>query len=359
MIIEGKTYGKTVSGDRIDRVTVSNSSGLSISAISYGATLISVKTPDRDGNIEEITLGKSDFSGYEDGHPYFGSTVGRVCNRIANGKFSLGGIEYSLPKNNGPNCLHGGPNGFDKMIWDIFPFKEEKKAGVKFSYISADGEEGFPGTLDIMVTYTLTEDSELLFDYEAVCDMATPVNLTNHVYWNLSGPESTDILNHRLKLNCESFLPVNEVMIPTGEIKDVTGTPFDFRKEKTIGSGIDEAGGYDHCFTTSCYKPGEDGLSASENCFPASENEPFAVLSDGETGRKLELFTSQPGVQLYSGNFLNKEPGRLGDYSTHSGLCLETQNFPDSPNQPNFPSSILLPGKNYKHQTMIRFGIVK
>lgn len=348
MNIEGKTYGTTESGDRIDKVTVSNSHGMSISVISYGATLISVKMPDKNGNISEITLGKADLAGYEAGHPYFGSTVGRVCNRIADAKFSLGGEEYSLQANNGPNCLHGGPGGFDKVVWDIFPFKRTREAGVKFSYISEDGEEGFPGELEVTATFTLTEDSELYFDYEAITNKETPVNLTNHTYWNLEDPESADILDHKLILNSCSYLPVDDVQIPTGELKDVSGTPFDFRKEKKVGADIKASGGYDHNYVT-----------AGKDSMPVSKNEPFAVLTEETSGRKLEFFTSQPGVQLYSGNSLDNTPGRTGAYNRHSGICLETQNFPDAVNQAAFPSSILKPGEKYNHQSMIRFSTVE
>jgi len=358
MIIKGSTYGTTKKGDRIDRVTVTNSSGLSFSAISYGATLISVESPDKNGSIGEITLGKADLAGYEKGHPYFGSTVGRVCNRISGAKFSLGGLEYSLPANNSTSCLHGGINAFDKALWDIFPFKEDKRAGVKFSYISEDGEEGFPGTLEVTATYTLTEDSELFFDYEAVSNKATPVNLTNHVYWNLAGPGSSDILDHKLKLACGSYLPVDEAQIPTGAIEAVADTPFDFRIEKKIGTDIESAGGWDHCYVTPCYEQGIDAVDASENFYPASKNSPFAILSEETSGRKLEFFTSLPGVQLYSGNFLDNEEGRTGTYNNHGGLCLETQNFPDAVNHADFPSSILNPGKIYKQQSMIRFSIL-
>jgi aldose 1-epimerase len=359
MNIDGKTYGTTKSGDRIDRVTVSNSHGVSFSVISYGATLISVKAPDKNGNSSEITLGKADLAAYEAGHPFFGSTVGRVCNRIANGKFNHVGHDYSLPVNDGPNCLHGGSSGFDKALWDIFPFKKERKAGVKFSYISEDGEEGFPGMLEVTATFTLTEDSELFLDYEAITNKETPVNLTNHVYWNLEDPESADVLDHKLMMNCDKYLPVNDVQIPTGELKDVAGTPFDFRKEQKIGAEVKAAGGYDHCYITSQYKKNADAVQTSEDLFPVSKNIPFAVLTEEISGRKLEFFTSLPGAQLYSGNFLENETGRTGSYYKHSGVCLETQNFPDAVNQPNFPSPILKPGEKYRSQSMIRFSTLK
>ena len=353
MIIEGTTYGTIQNGERVDIVTVTNSNNISFSAISYGATLISVKMPDQNGAIDEITLGKADLQSYEAGHPYFGSTIGRVCNRIAGAAFTMNGKEYKLNANNGPNCLHGGPGGFDKQIWDIFPFNENDKAGVRFSYVSKDGEEGFPGTLEISAVYTLTEKNELILDYEAITDKATPINITNHTYWNLAGGGA--ILDHRLKLNCDSYLPVNEVQIPTGEILKTAGTPFDFQTEKRIGDDIDAAGGYDHNWVKASYNENSDGLGSAEAAAAAGSSEPFAVLTEPSSGRCLEFRTSQPGVQFYTGNFLNNESGRNGIYGKHSGLCLETQNFPDAPNRKDFPSPVLNPGEKYVHSTVIRF----
>ncbi len=356
MKIEGNTYGKTKSGDRIDIVTVSNSNKISFSVISYGATLISVKCPDKNGNSGEVTLGKADLASYEAGHPYFGSTIGRFGNRIADAKFNLDGIDYKLAANNGPNSLHGGPGGFDKQIWDIFPFKEDSKAGVRFTYVSDDGEEGFPGTLEVTASYTLTENNELFFDYEAITQKATPINLTNHVYWNLDDPEKTDILDHEIALDCSRYIPVNDVQIPIGKLHETAGTPFDFQKPKRIGTDIAEAGGYDHCWVTGNYDKNTVGTGSAEAASAVKKADPFAVLVCPSTGRKLEFFTSQPGVQFYTGNFINNEHGRSGVYQIHSGLCLETQNFPDAPNQPSFPSCILRPGEKYVHSTMIRFS---
>ena len=355
MKIEGTTYGKTKAGDRIDLVTVSNSNNVSISVISYGATLISVKSPDRNGKSEEITLGKKDLAAYEAGHPYFGSTVGRFGNRIANASFSLDGTEYKLTPNNGTNSLHGGPGGFDKRVWDIFPFKEDKKAGVRLTYISEDGEEGFPGRLEVSAVYTLTENNELFFDYEAITDKATPINLTNHVYWNLSGPASGSILDHELQLNCSKYIPVNEVQIPVGEMRDTAGGAFDFQTMKKIGRDIEEAGGYDHSWVTSMYDPDADGMGSDELLRKMDDSEPFAVLQEANTGRLLKFYTTQPAVQFYSGNFLNNLEGRNEVYNKNAGLCLETQNFPDAPNQDIFPSCILMPGERYKHSTKIVF----
>ena len=356
MKIEGTTYGTTKSGDRVDIVTITNSNNISFSAISYGATLISVKTPDRNGNIDEITLGKADLAGYEAGHPFFGSTVGRFGNRIAGAAFSLDGEQHNLEANNGPNSLHGGPGGFHVRMWEIFPFKQDDKAGIKFTYVSEDGEEGFPGRLQISAVYTLTENNELFFDYEAITDKATPINLTNHVYWNLSGAGDGTILNHVLKLNCDRYIPVDDVQIPLGEIRAVAGTPFDFQQEKRIGDDIGAAGGFDHNWVTAAYRKGMTGHGSEEKAAAVAETEPFAVLTSPSTGRRQEFFTSQPGVQFYSGNFLDNESGRTGNYDKNAGLCLETQNFPDAPNQPSFPSSILRPGEKYIQSTMIRFS---
>ncbi|MDC7225533.1 MAG: galactose mutarotase [Spirochaetales bacterium] len=356
MKIDGSTYGKTSAGDRIDIVTVSNSNYLSFSVISYGATLISVKTPDKNGKIDEITLGKADLAAYEAGHPYFGSTVGRFGNRISKAEFQLDGTKYKLEANNGPNSLHGGPEGFHRRVWDIFPFKKDDRAGVRFTYVSADGEEGFPGRMEISAVYTLTEENELYFDYEAICDKASPVNLTNHVYWNLSGAGSGTILDHRLKLNCSRYIPVNDVQIPLGELREVAGTPFDFTSEKRIGEDIDAAGGFDHSWVTPAYSEDRDGMGTTEAVAALNKAESYAVLSSPASGRKIECYTTQPGVQFYSGNFLDNEPGRENVYKKNSGLCLETQNFPDAPNQTGFPSCILRPGVKYVHSSKIRFS---
>ena len=358
MTINGTTYGKTSSGDRVDIVTVENSSGISFSAISFGATLISVKTPGRSGKSEEITLGKKDLAAYEAGHPYFGSTVGRVGNRIAEARFSIDGNVYNLAANNGPNCLHGGVKAFDKRIWDIFPFRNEKAAGVRFTYVSPDGEEGFPGTMEISAVYTLTEDSELTIEYEAICDKACPINLTNHTYWNLTDIDGGDVLDHELSLNCSKYLPVNDVQIPTGELAAVSGTPFDFTEPKKIGADIEKAGGFDHNWVTEKYSEGSDALGTTSDKLKTTGEKPFAVLTEAVSGRRMEFFTTQPGVQFYSGNFLENENGRTASYGKHAGLCLETQNFPNAINQPGFPDSVLRPGITYAHQTIIRFSTI-
>ena len=359
MQIEGTVYGKTSDGTRIDMVTVENSSGVSLSVISYGATLVSFRAPGRDLPASEITLGRKDLAAYEGGHPYFGSTVGRVANRISGASFSIDGTEYRVPANDGANCLHGGISAFDKKVWDIFPFREDSRAGVRLSLVSDDGDEGFPGKMEVSTVYTLTEDSELILEYDAVCDRACPVNLTNHVYWNLNGDGSGDVLDHRLEMDCSGVLPVSDILIPTGEILPVEGTPFDFRTEKEIGRDIGQVrGGYDHCWVTGSYNTEKDAKGSAETGISTDRGSAFAVLSSPATGRRLEFHTTQPGVQFYTGNFLEGEAGRKGIYSKHSGLCLETQNFPDSVNQPSFPDSVLRPGERYVHQTVIKFSVI-
>ncbi len=356
MKLTGKTYGTTRAGERIDLVTATNSNGVSFSIISYGATIISVKCPDRDGKIGEITLGKADLEAYEAGHPYFGSTIGRFCNRIAEAKFNLGKTEYKLNANDGPNSLHGGSAGFDKRIWDIFPFRDDYKAGARLTYVSEDGEEGYPGRMDISVIYTLNEDNQLFWDYEAISNKAGPINMTNHIYWNLEDPENSDILDHKLQLKCSRYIPVDDSQIPLGELRETSGGPFDFQTAKRIGDDINEAGGYDHSWITDSYKKGCNGLGSEENFAAVKDSEAFAVLTSEASGRRLEFYTSQPAVQFYSGNSINNEGGRSGIYKKYSGLCLETQNFPNAPNQPDFPSSILEPGKKYVHRTIIRLS---
>ena len=343
MKVEGKTYGTTAFGERIDSVTIENSNGVSITVISLGATLISVKSPDRDGVSSEITLCKPSLADYEQPPRYFGATVGRFCNRIGGASFTLDGKNYKLPSNDGANCLHGGPGGFDQKVWDIFPFKEDGKAGVKFFYHSPDGEEGFPGSLEVSSVYTLTDKNELIMEYEATADKATPVNMTNHVYWNLSGGASDTILEHKLKINASEYLPVDEKLIPTGEVKPVAATPFDFRNEKVVGSEIEAAGGYDHCYVL-------------KNEYAKAEK-PFAELAEIESGRKLLFYTTQPGVQFYTGNFVKDFVSPDKTYQKHGGLCLETQGYPDAPNKPVFPSCILKPGDRYSHRTIVVFSI--
>lgn len=324
--------------------TLKNERDIVIKITNYGGIITEIHTPDRDGNSGNIALGFDNLEQYLAGHPNFGALIGRYGNRIADARFSLDGETYQLAANNGDNSLHGGIVGFDDVLWDAEVISCDERAVLKLSYISVDGEEGFPGTLKVEVTYELLMD-QFFITYEATTDKATPVNLTNHSYFNLAG-EGT-ILDHVLYLNASRYTPVDKELIPTGEIANVEGTPFDFRKPRVIGERIKEVGGnpggYDHNFVL-------DGSS--------EEKVLAAKLMDPKSGRSLEVFTTEPGVQLYTGNFLD---GSLvsGDltYVKNSGLCLETQHFPDSPNQPEFPSTILRPGEKYVTQTIFRFGV--
>ena len=316
--------------------TLTNSLGFEVSITNYGGAITSLKTPDRYGRFGDIVLGFETREEYVRNPRYFGALIGRHANRIANGRFSLNGAHYQLPQNNGVNHLHGGFKGFDKRDWTV----SRDKNTLHLAYSSDDGEEGYPGNLDAFVDFTLL-DNELRVDYYATTDHDTIVNLTNHSYFNLRG--SGTILDHELLLNADHFTPVSEDLIPTGEIKPVAGTPMDFRKSKAIGTDLDAAGGYDHNFVLNNY----DGSM-----------KPAVRLSESTTGRVLEVLTTQPGMQFYSGNFLDGTlVGRNGvAYGKYAGLCLEPQYFPDAPNHPNFPSTVLRPGEEYKQTTVFRFS---
>jgi len=346
-------FARTPDDQEVDLITLRNQAGVEIRVMTYGATILSLKTPDRNGQADDIVLGFDTFPPYVDKSPYFGCIVGRYGNRIAKGKFTLDGHTYTLATNNGPNHLHGGAKGFDKKIWKAEPFQDRTGVGVKFSYTSVDGEEGYPGTLKVDVTYTLTDGSQLIIDYHATTDKATVVNLTQHTYWNLAGVKANDILGHELMLNADRYTPVDDTLIPTGELAPVAGTPFDFRTPTAIGARIGQDNeqlkrgkGYDHNFVIN--RPGE-GLALA------------ARVQEPATGRTLEISTTEPGIQFYSGNFLDGtltgKGGRV--YQQRSGFCLETQHFPDSPNQPAFPSTVLRPGQEYKTQTVFTFGTMK
>lgn len=346
--VESKPFGKTKDGREVTVFTLTNSRGIKVRMIDYGATVISVETPDKAGKTANITLGFPTLAGYLERHPYFGSTVGRYGNRIAGGKFKLDGKEYSLATNNGPNHLHGGIKGFDAVMWKGAPVKTPDSVGVKFTYTSIDGEEGYPGKLDVMATYTLTANNELRIDYEAKTDKPTVVNLTNHAYWNLAGAGSGTILKHELTLAADKYLPIDDTSIPTGKLADVKGTPFDFTTPHAIGERIDEVKkdphktkGYDHCFVLR----GQQG-----------KLELAAKAKDPASGRVMEIFTTEPGVQLYCGNFLGGGAGE-GGYKQHEAFCLETQHYPDSPNQPSFPSTVLKPGETYRSTTVHKFSV--
>ena len=340
MAVQQKTHSKAGKDFQITTYAISNSHGFTATIIDFGAILMSVAARDGRGHFGEITLGFRDPFDYTGEHPYFGATVGRFANRIAAGRFRIDDREYQLACNHGKNHLHGGKRGFDKVMWTAEP----EESAVVLRYTSPDGEEGYPGTLKATATYTVTENDELVIDYAAETDRPTPVNLTNHAYWNLGGDGSGDILEHRLRMHCRSYLPVDRDLMPTGEILDVSGTPMDFTQETAIGARIEQVpGGYDHCYVVD---------EASEDLAPV------LTATDPAGGRCMEVRSTQPGVQLYTGNFLD---GSLssGDftYVKHAGLCLETQHFPDSPNQPGFPSTILRPGETYSTQTIFGFGV--
>jgi aldose 1-epimerase len=346
--VEQQPFGKTRDGKQVAVYTLTNGRGAKVRLIDYGATLISVETPDKAGKSANITLGFPTLAGYLERHPYFGSTVGRYGNRIAGGKFKLDGKVYSLATNNGPNHLHGGIKGFDAVLWNSQPVKTADSVGVRFTHTSPDGDEGYPGKLDVTTTYTLTANNELRIDYEATADKATVVNLTNHAYWNLAGAGSGTILKHELTLAADKYLPIDDTSIPTGKLAEVKGTAFDFTTPHAIGERIDEikkephkTQGYDHCYV----------LRGQQ-----AKLELAAKVKDPASGRVLEIFTTEPGVQLYCGNFLGGGAGE-GGYKQHEAFCLETQHYPDSPNQPAFPTTTLKPGETYKSTTVHKFSV--
>ncbi len=369
MNVEKKPWGRTSDGTVVDSYTLTNAHGLRVKIMTYGATITAVEVPDRGGRLANVTLSLESLDDYLKGHPCFGSTIGRYANRIARGRFRLDGVEYRLATNNGPNHLHGGLRGFDKVVWRAEPVQRPGFAGVAFSYRSADGEEGYPGTLLAQVTYALTDQNELRMDYSATTDKPTLVNLTNHAYWNLAGAGSGDVLGQELMINADRYLPVDEGLIPTGELRPVAGTPMDFTRPMTIGSRIQAAGGgYDHCYVlnrkaggvvrSSAFRreePPEGGITnASDRHQPALA----ARAVEPESGRTMEVYTTEPGVQLYTANGLDGSLRAFGAaYGKHAGFCLETQHFPDSPNRLEFPSTVLRPGETYRHLTIHRFGV--
>jgi aldose 1-epimerase len=344
-------FGTMPSGEPVELFTLTNPQGIEVRAITYGGIIVSLRTPDRDGRPGDVVLGYDSLDGYLRESPYFGAIIGRYGNRIARARFTLDGRIHQLAANNGVNHLHGGVRGFDKVLWAGEPLTTDSTVGVVFTYVSPDGEEGYPGTLTARVTYTLTDDGRLEFDYLATTDRATPVNLTQHSYFNLAG--AGDILGHELMVAAGRYTPVDSTLIPTGELAPVDGTPFDFRIPTAIGAriGADHEQlanglGYDHNFVLDRDAPGL--MLAARVVEPAS-------------GRTLDIWTTEPGLQFYSGNFLDGsitgKGGRVYGYRT--GFCLETQHFPDSPNQPAFPSTILRPGAEYRSSTVLRFGVVE
>ena len=356
-VVLGASVTKTTTsskfqGTPVDEVTLKNSHGVELHAISYGGIITSLKVPDRAGKPGDIVLGLDKPESYwaDPPPPFFGAIVGRYGNRIGKGKFTLDGKPYSLATNNGVNHLHGGNKGFDKVLWAIATKDAPEGSQAIFSRTSKDGEEGYPGNLQVRVTYTLTEKNELIVDYHATTDKATPVNLTQHSYFNLAGEGSGDILGHQLTIDADRYTPVDDTLIPTGELAPVQGTPFDFRQPTAIGARIDQDNpqlkngkGYDHNWVLT--RKGT-GLQHA------------ARLSDPKSGRTMDVATTEPGLQFYSGNFLDGTiKGKAGHvYAHRSGLCLETQHFPDSPNKPKFPSTILQPGKAYESRTVFTFS---
>lgn len=345
--VEKTPFGKTKDGIAVDLFVLANGNGMKAKISTYGAILTELEAPDRDGKRDDVVLGFDNLASYLAGHPHFGATTGRVANRIAKGRFTLDGKEYTLAVNNGPNALHGGLKGFDKVVWKSEPKESPDAAAVRLTYVSRDGEEGYPGNLTTAVTYTLTNQNEIRIDYKATTDKATPVNLTNHSYFNLGGLASGDILGHELMMEADEYTPADDSLIPTGEILSVKGTPLDFTQPATIGSRLaqvaDKTGGYDHNFVL------------------RSKGKKLALAArvyEPNSGRVMEMYTTEPGVQLYTANFLDgKLKGKDGvAYKKHQAFCLEAQHFPDSVNQPKFPSIILRPGETYTQTTVYKFS---
>ena len=346
-------FGKLSDGTAVDVFTLTNANGMEVRVIPYGAIIVSLRVPDRNQQMADVVLGYDTLDGYVAKSPYFGAIVGRYGNRIAKGRFTLDGKTYQLATNNGPNHLHGGVKGFDKAVWNAESFDRGDTVGIVFTHTSPDSDEGYPGTLSARVTYTLGPANELTVDYDATTDRATPINLTQHSYFNLAGDGSGDILSHRLTLDADRFTSVDATLIPTGELTPVTGTPFDFRTPTPIGARINadhpqlkNGNGYDHNWVLN--RTGAGLVHA-------------ARLEDPASGRTLDVSTTEPGVQFYAGNFLDGTiTGKSGHvYKQRFGLCLETQHFPDSPNHPDFPSTILHPGSRFQSKTVFIFGVIK
>jgi aldose 1-epimerase len=346
--VKKESFGKA-EGRSVDLYTLTNRNGAEAMITTYGATLVSLRVPDRNGKVDDVVLGFDNIDGYLKGTAFFGATVGRYANRIAKGHFTLNGVEYQLAINNEPNHLHGGVKGFDKVIWSARPLNLKNGVGLALSYLSHDGEEGYPGSLSVSVTYTLTNNNELKISYAASTDKDTIINLTHHSYFNLAGQGNGDILNHQLMINADRFTPTDAGSIPTGELRSVQGTPFDFRQPTAIGARINQddgqlklGKGYDHNYVLNG---------------PTGTMRKAAQVFESTSGRTMEVWTTEPGVQLYTGNFLDGAKGKSGKvYQFRNGFCLETQHFPDSPNKPKFPSTVLRKGRTFRSSTIYRFS---
>lgn len=350
MAIHKQPFGQTKGAQAVDLYTLTNDHGISTQITNYGGTIVTLRTPDRTGALGDVVLGFDTLADYETRSPFFGCIAGRYANRLANGKFTLDGVTYSLATNNGPNHLHGGLRGFDKVVWQAETAQTPDGVVLELRYLSQDGEEGYPGNLDVTVTHTLTNHNELRIDYHATTDKPTILNLTNHTYFNLAGQGK--ILDHLMMIDADRFTPVTAALIPTGELPSVAGTPFDFRTPTAIGARIAQdheqlrfGGGYDHNWVLNRHGQGLRQV---------------ITVTEATSGRRLDVATSQPGVQFYTGNMMpDALPGKGGQvYTKRSGFCLETQHFPDSPNQPHFPNTVLRPGEQYHETTVFRFSIV-
>ncbi len=355
MSVTAAAFGTTPDGAAVDVFTLTNAHGVEVRIISYGAAIASIKVPDRSGHFDDIVTGFDDLNGYLTRSRFFGSVAGRYANRIANARFTLDGRTYELAANNGKNHLHGGGRGFDKVVWKGTPFERDGSVGVALTRVSPDGEEGYPGSLTVTITYALTPRDELTIEYTATTSKATPINLTNHSYFNLAGDGRGDILRHLLTIDADRYTPTDDTQIPTGALAPVAGTPFDFRTPRAIGARIDaddeqlrRGKGYDHNFVLR-----EWTATAAPSLHHA------ARLVDPSSGRTLDVATTEPGIQFYSGNNLDGSIAGKGGraYGRRTSLCLETQHFPDSPNHPSFPSTILRPGEEYRSKTVYTFGV--
>ncbi|MCL2742863.1 MAG: galactose mutarotase [Planctomycetaceae bacterium] len=355
MKITKSEFGKTADGITVDKYLLDNGKGITVEVLTLGGIIFSFNVPDKNGQVTNVSANLETVADYEKYRPFFGALVGRYGNRIANGKFTLDGKEYTLPTNNGKNSLHGGKKGFDTKVWNAKEIKGEDHVGLELTCVSVDGEEGYPGTLNVTVKYILDKNNRWMMEYTATTDKPTVLNLTNHTYWNLAGfPKGKPSTNHEhiLRLNADRFLPTDDTLIPTGELKQVAGTPLDFRTPHKIGERIAQvegahfAGGYDHCFILNQEKPGQPVLCAE--------------IIEPNSGRTMMVQTTEPGVQFYSGNFLSGSMTAFGHkYEKHASICLETQHYPNSPNNATFPSTVLRPGEKFTSVTIHTFGITQ